>query len=231
MNAPLTLVPTPIGNLDDITLRALKTLEAASVILCEDTRHSGKLLAHHNISTPTRAFHQHNEHKVTDGIIERLKSGEQMALISDAGTPGISDPGYLLLRACLENGIEVECLPGPTAIIPAVVVSGLPCDRFVYLGFPPQKKGRQTFWQELEEEGRTMVMYESPHRIEKAINEAAATFGEDRTAVVARELTKLHETFHRGTLAELKEEVKNGFKGEIVLVIEGKSHFEKRMKR
>ncbi len=227
----LTLVPTPIGNLDDITLRALKVLEAANTVLCEDTRHSGKLLAHHGISAPTRAFHQHNEHKVTEALITRLQQGEHMALISDAGTPGISDPGYLLVRACIEHDIEVECLPGPTAMIPAVVVSGLPSERFVYLGFPPQKKGRQTFWQELTEEKRTMVMYESPHRIEKALKEACEVFGEERQAVVVRELTKLHESFHRATLAELADQAQQGFKGEIVLIIEGKAHFEKRHKK
>lgn len=227
----LSLVPTPIGNLDDITLRAISTLKSVDVILCEDTRHSAKLLQHHGIANQLRPFHQHNEHKVTDAIVSQLQSGQNMALITDAGTPGISDPGYLLVRACIENNVDVECLPGATAVIPAIVGSGLPSEKYVYLGFPPQKKGRQTFWQELATEERTMVMYESPHRIQKALKEASEVFGEDRKAVVVRELSKLHETYHRNTLKELFEMgEKQAFKGEIVLVIEGSNHFEKRQK-
>jgi 16S rRNA (cytidine1402-2'-O)-methyltransferase len=227
----LTLVPTPIGNLDDITLRAIKVLQSADLILCEDTRHSSRLLKHHGISNQLRAFHQHNEHKVTDSLVEQISAGTSMALITDAGTPGISDPGYLLVRACIESNVVVECLPGATAIIPAIVGSGLPSEKYVYLGFPPQKKGRQTFWQELAEESRTMVMYESPHRILKALKEAIEVFGPDRKAVVVRELTKIHETFHRETLANLLViGQEKAFKGEIVLVIEGLAHFDKRNK-
>jgi 16S rRNA (cytidine1402-2'-O)-methyltransferase len=227
----LTLVPTPIGNLDDITLRAIKVLQSVDLILCEDTRHSSRLLQHHGISNQLRAFHQHNEHKVTDSLVEQIKSGTSMALITDAGTPGISDPGYLLVRACIDSDVQVECLPGATAIIPAIVGSGLPSEKYVYLGFPPQKKGRQTFWHELAEEPRTMVMYESPHRILKALKEAAEVFGTERKAVVVRELTKMFESFHRHTLGELIElGEKQAFKGEIVLVIEGLQHFEKQNK-
>lgn len=227
----LTLVPTPIGNLDDITLRALNVLKTCDLILCEDTRHSGKLLAHHGISNTLQSFHQHNEHKVTENYVHQIQSGKHIALISDAGTPGISDAGYLLVRACIKQEVQVECLPGASAIIPAVVASGLPSEKFVYLGFPPQKKGRQTFWQSLAEEERTMVLYESPHRIQKALREAAEVFGSERQACVARELTKIHESYHRGTLAELHALGESqAYKGEIALVIEGKSHQRKRDK-
>ena len=226
----LILVPTPIGNLDDITLRALNVLRSADAILCEDTRHSARLFAHHSINTATQAFHQHNEHMVTPAVIERLRQGQKLAMVSDAGTPGISDAGYLLVRECIRNGIAVECLPGATAIIPAVVVSGLPSDKFVYLGFPPQKKGRKTFWDALVHEAHTMVMYESPHRIKKALNEAREALGGERQAVVVRELTKIHESYHRGNLEALCELAQTGLKGEIVLVIEGSAHYEKRMK-
>ena len=222
MAGKLTLVPTPIGNLDDITLRALKVLTDCNTILCEDTRHSGKLLKHHGISNKLQPFHQHNEHKITRSLIQKMESGEHLALITDAGTPGISDPGYLLVRASIEANIQVECLPGATALVPAIVGSGFACEKFVYLGFPPQKKGRQTFWLSLAEEQRTMVMYESPHRILKALKEASEVFGPDRRACVVRELTKMFETYHRGTLSELLLEGEtNKYKGEIVLVIEG----------
>jgi len=218
----LILVPTPIGNLDDITLRAIKVLKEVDLILCEDTRHSGKLLQHHGISNKLVPFHQHNEHKVTASLIDQIKSGTRMALITDAGTPGISDPGFLLVRAAIEQNIPVEVLPGATAVIPALVGSGFSSERYVYLGFPPQKKGRQTFWLSLAEEQRTMVMYESPHRILKALKEASEVFGPDRRACVVRELTKMFETYHRGTLSELLLEGEaNKYKGEIVLVIEG----------
>lgn len=228
----LTLVPTPIGNLEDITLRAINVLKSADLILCEDTRHSAKLLQHLGISNQLRSFHQHNEHKVTDGLVEQIQSGTHIALITDAGTPGISDPGYLLVRACIEKDVQVECLPGATAIIPAIVGSGLPSEKYVYLGFPPQKKGRQTFWKELAVEPRTMVMYESPHRIQKALKEAAEFLGEDRNAVVVRELTKVYETYHRNTLVELfNQGEQQPYKGEIVLVIEGFEHFTKRQKQ
>jgi len=228
----LTLVPTPIGNLDDITIRALNTLREADAILCEDTRHTMKLIKHHDVSNKLIAFHQHNEHKITERLVEEMKAGTNYALVSDAGTPGISDPGYLLSRACIEADVQVTVLPGPTAVIPAVVGSGMACEKYVYLGFPPQKKGRQTFWSTLSEETRTMVMYESPHRIAKALREAAEIFGEDRNACVARELSKIHETYHRGSLSELKAHAESTpFKGEIVLVIEGLAQFEKRTKK
>ncbi len=218
----LILVPTPIGNLDDITLRAIKVLKEVDLILCEDTRHSGKLLQHHGISNKLVPFHQHNEHKVTASLIDQIKSGTRMALITDAGTPGISDPGFLLVRAAIEQNIPVEVLPGATAVIPALVGSGFSSERYVYLGFPPQKKGRQTFWLSLAQEQRTMVMYESPHRILKALKETSEVFGPDRRACVVRELTKMFETYHRGTLSELLLEGEtNKYKGEIVLVIEG----------
>ena len=218
----LILVPTPIGNLDDITLRAIKVLKEVDLILCEDTRHSGKLLQHHGISNKLVPFHQHNEHKVTANLIDQIKSGTRMALITDAGTPGISDPGFLLVRAAIEQNIPVEVLPGATAVIPALVGSGFSSERYVYLGFPPQKKGRQTFWLSLAQEQRTMVMYESPHRILKALKETSEVFGPDRRACVVRELTKMFETYHRGTLSELLlEGESNKYKGEIVLVIEG----------
>lgn len=231
MSGKLTLIPTPIGNLDDITLRALQVLKSADAILCEDTRHSGKLLAHHGISNKLIAFHQHNEHKVTDRLVEQLETGTHFTLITDAGTPGISDPGFLLVRACVEKDIPLEVLPGATAFVPALVGSGFSSEKFVYLGFPPQKKGRQTFWVELTDEPKTMVMYESPHRINKALKEAIATFGSDRNACVVRELTKVYETYHRGTLEDLLAwGEQTPYKGEIVLVIEGKHQFDKRQK-
>lgn len=222
MSGKLTLVPTPIGNLDDITLRAIKVLGMVDAILCEDTRHSGKLIQHHGIGNKLQPFHQHNEHKVTERLVGDMQTGTHYALITDAGTPGISDPGFLLVRACIEANIAVECLPGATAFVPAIVGSGFACEKFIYLGFPPQKKGRQTFWLSLAEEQRTMVMYESPHRILKALKEASEVFGSDRRACVVRELTKMFETYHRGTLAELQLEGEaTKYKGEIVLVIEG----------
>lgn len=227
----LILVPTPIGNLDDITLRAIKVLSEVDLILCEDTRHSGKLLQHHGISNKLVPFHQHNEHKITANLIDQLKSGTRMALITDAGTPGISDPGFLLVRAAIEEDIKLEVLPGATAVIPALVGSGFSSERYVYLGFPPQKKGRQTFWKELADIEYTMVMYESPHRILKALKEAADIFGADRQACIVRELTKMFETYHRGTLETLiAAGEETPYKGEIVLLIEGKSQAEKRKK-
>ena len=231
MAGKLTLVPTPIGNLDDITLRAIKVLGETDAILCEDTRHSGKLLAHLSISNKLQPFHQHNEHKVIDRLVSDLQAGTNYALITDAGTPGISDPGFLLVRACIEANIQVEVLPGATAIIPALVGSGFSSEKYVYLGFPPQKKGRQTFWKELADEAKTMVMYESPHRINKALKEALETFGAERHACVAREISKLYENYHRGTTQELLSiGEEKAYKGEIVLLIEGKNQFEKRMK-
>ena len=219
----LFLVPTPIGNLGDITLRALETLKNADLILCEDTRTSGKLLKHFEISKPLFPYHQHNEHRVLPVIIDKLKSGENIALITDAGTPGISDPGFLLLRACVQEGIPVESLPGATAFVPALVQSGLPSNSFVFEGFLPLKKGRQTKLKELAEEKRTIVIYESPHRILKSLIEFQEYFGADRKAALSREITKLYEETVRGTLTELvKHFTDHPAKGEIVLVIEGK---------
>lgn len=218
----LYIVPTPIGNLGDITLRALEVLKGVDLILAEDTRTSGKLLSHYGISTPRRSYHMHNEHRVAAGIVEELAKGASMALISDAGTPGISDPGFLLVRAGLEAGIRVECLPGATALIPALVASGYPSDRFVFEGFLPQKKGRQTRLQALAEESRTMVFYESPHKLLKTLEQFEATFGKQRPVSVSRELTKLYEETVRGTLEEVLAHFrKHPPKGEFVLVVAG----------
>lgn len=231
MGGKISLVPTPIGNLDDVTIRAINTLREVDCILCEDTRHTGKLLSHHGISNRLQSFHQHNEHKVLDRIVSEISAGKHYALVSDAGTPGISDPGYLLVRSCIDSGVKVEVLPGATALIPALVGSGFSSEKYIYLGFPPQKKGRQTFWTTLADEPKTMVLYESPHRILKALNEAKSTFGEDRLACVVREISKLHETYHRGTLLGLAMECEaSPYKGEIVLVIEGQSQYDKRQK-
>lgn len=222
--ASLFLVPTPIGNLEDITLRAIRILKSVDVILAEDTRTSGKLLKHLEIDTKQQSYHIFNEHQTLQTIVERLKAGEKMALITDAGTPAISDPGFLLVRACLAEGVPVECLPGPTALIPALVQSGLPADRFVFEGFLPHKKGRLTRLKQLAEEKRTMVLYESPHRLVKALQQFAEHCGESRRASVSRELTKLYEETVNGTLSELIEYFsKSKVKGEIVVVIEGKA--------
>ncbi len=219
----LYLVPTPIGNLDDMTFRAVKVLQEVDVILAEDTRTSGKLLKHFEISTPMRSFHMHNEHKMLDRIIERLKSGETMALISDAGTPAISDPGFLITRACIENDIEVDCLPGATAFVPALVNSGLPNDKFIFEGFLPVKKGRQTRLKILSEEERTMIFYESPHKLIKTLTQFAEYFGEERQVSVSRELTKLYEETIRGTVKEVLNHFENKApKGEFVVVVEGR---------
>ncbi len=203
-NPKLFLVPTPIGNLEDMTFRAIKVLKEADVILAEDTRTSGKLLKHFSIDTPMLSHHMHNEHKMVDRIIDRIKSGERFALISDAGTPAISDPGFLLVRACIEGGIEVECLPGATAFVPALVNSGFPNDRFVFEGFLPVKKGRQTRLQQLSEESRTIVLYESPHKLVKTLLHLEEYCGENRRASGSRVLTKLFEETRSGTLRELK---------------------------
>ncbi|MEM9676101.1 MAG: 16S rRNA (cytidine(1402)-2'-O)-methyltransferase [Bacteroidota bacterium] len=220
--ATLFLIPTPIGNLEDITLRALRILKEVDVILAEDTRTSGKLLKHFDISTPMQSYHAFNEHRAVEGLVQRLAS-ERMALVSDAGTPAISDPGFLLVRECVAQGIAVECLPGPTALIPALVNSGLPADRFIFEGFLPHKKGRQTRLKQLAEESRTIVLYESPHRLVKALGQLAEHLGEDRQASVSRELTKLHEETQRDTLRELANYYANStVKGEIVIVVEGK---------
>lgn len=220
----LYLVPTPIGNLEDITLRSIRILKEVDTILAEDTRVSKRLLSHLEISKPVHSFHSHNEHKVVSKIIERLKSGETIALVSDAGTPGISDPGFLLARECVNEGIKMECLPGATAFVPALVVSGLPCDKFFFEGFLPHKKGRQTRLKYLAELPATFILYESPFRLVKCLKELAEHCGEDRQACVCRELTKLFEEKTTDTLANLiqKYDTEKKVKGEIVIVISGK---------
>jgi len=218
----LYIVPTPIGNLKDMTFRAVEVLEQVDLILAEDTRTSGKLLKHFEITTQMHSHHMHNEHKTTEGIVKRIQSGETVALISDAGTPAISDPGFLLTRACVEAGIEVDCLPGATAFVPALVNSGLPNDKFVFEGFLPVKKGRQTRLTILAEETRTMVFYESPHKLVKTLGHFASYFGEDRNVSVSRELTKLHEETVRGTMTEvLQHFTQKPPKGELVVVVDG----------
>ncbi|MFA9195069.1 16S rRNA (cytidine(1402)-2'-O)-methyltransferase [Flavobacterium sp. FBOR7N2.3] len=220
----LYIVPTPIGNLEDMTFRAIRILKEADLILAEDTRTSGKLLKHFEISTHMHSHHMHNEHKTIENVISRLKAGENIALISDAGTPAISDPGFLLTRACVENGIAVECLPGATAFVPALVNSGLPNDKFVFEGFLPEKKGRQTRYLELAEETRTMILYVSPHKLVKTLAEFVTYFGEDRQICVSRELSKLHEENRRGTAKEvLAHFEKTAPRGEIVVVVAGKT--------
>jgi len=220
----LFLVPTPIGNLEDITLRAIRILEESDLILAEDTRTSGKLLKHLNVSTNMQSFHMHNEHKVLKKIIEKLKMGSQIALISDAGTPGISDPGFLLVRACVEEGIGTECLPGATALIPALVQSGFPSDRFIFEGFLPPKKGRQTRLKLWAEESKTIVFYESPHKIAKTLLQLQEFVGGDRRISVSRELSKKFEETVRGTVNELVVHFNEKTpKGEFVVVLEGKS--------
>jgi 16S rRNA (cytidine1402-2'-O)-methyltransferase len=219
----LYLVPTPIGNLEDITLRAIRILKEVDLILAEDTRTSGKLLQHFDITTQMHSHHMHNEHKSIANLISKLKGGATLALISDAGTPAISDPGFLLTRACLENDIAVECLPGATAFVPALVNSGLPNDKFVFEGFLPVKKGRQTRLKLLAEESRTIIFYESPHKLLKTLSNFVAYFGADRPLAVSRELTKLYEETVRGTAAEvLKYYTEKPPKGEIVIVVGGK---------
>lgn len=219
----LYIVPTPIGNLEDMTLRAIRILKEADLILAEDTRTSGKLLKHFEINTHMHSHHMHNEHKTIENLLARLKAGETIALISDAGTPAISDPGFLLTRACVENGVAVECLPGATAFVPALVNSGLPNDRFIFEGFLPEKKGRQTRFLELAEETRTMILYVSPHKLVKTLAEFITYFGEDRPICVSRELSKLHEENRRGTAREvLTHFEKTAPRGEIVVVVGGK---------
>ena len=220
----LYIIPTPIGNLEDITLRSLRILKEVDLILAEDTRTSSKLLRHYEISKPLLSHHKFNEHKTADKIKEKIEAGEDVALISDAGTPGISDPGFLLVRTCVEADIEVECLPGATAFVPALVNSGLPCDRFAFEGFLPPKKGRQKKLTSLETEERTMVFYESPYRLVKTLEQLAEHLGGDRNASVSRELTKIHEENARGTLDSLIEHFKSKtVKGEIVVVVQGAS--------
>jgi len=221
----LYIVPTPIGNLEDMTFRAVTILQEVDLILAEDTRTSGKLLKHFKIMTQMQSHHMHNEHKMVNRIVERLKSGEIIALISDAGTPAISDPGFLLTRACIQNDIEVECLPGATAFVPALVNSGLPNDKFVFEGFLPVKKGRQTRLKLLSEEERTLIFYESPHKLLKTLRQFAEYFGEERLISVSRELTKMYEETVRGTIAEVLAYFENKApKGEFVVVVSGKKH-------
>ena len=220
----LYIVPTPIGNLEDITLRAITVLKSVDLILAEDTRISGKLLKHFEIGTQMHSHHMHNEHKTVQGIIQKLKSGTTIALISDAGTPAISDPGFLLTRACVENNIPVDCLPGATAFVPALVNSGLPNDKFVFEGFLPVKKGRQTRLLLLAEEPRTIILYESPHKLIKTLSQICEYFGQERQVSVSRELTKLFEETQRGTAKSILEHYTNRSpKGEIVIIIAGKS--------
>ena len=219
----LFLVPTPIGNLEDITFRSIRILNEVDLILAEDTRTSGKLLKHFDIKSPMQSFHMYNEHKVLDKMVDKLKVGIKIALISDAGTPGISDPGFLLVRACLEEGIETECLPGATALIPAIVQSGFPTDRFIFEGFLPPKKGRQTRFKQWSEETRTIVFYESPHKIVKTLSQLQEFVGGDRRLSVSRELSKKFEETVRGTINELILHFTNKApKGEFVIVLEGK---------
>ena len=218
----LYVIATPIGNLGDITFRAVEILKSVDLVLAEDTRTSGILLKHYGISRTLQSFHNFNEHKIVGNLVERLKKGERMALISDAGTPGISDPGFLIVRACVQAGLKVECPPGATALIPALVKSGLPSDRFVFEGFLPLKKGRQSLLKQLAEEERTMIFYESPYRLAKTLQQFVEYFGSDRQASVSRELTKIFEETRNGTLEELAAHFKNEVKGEIVIVVGGK---------
>lgn len=218
----LYLVPTPLGNLQDITLRALETLKSVDLILCEDTRTSQKLLQHYQIQKPLTPFHQHNEHRVTNHLVDQLQAGKKMALITDAGTPGISDPGFLLVRACIRSQIPLICLPGPTAFVPALVMSGLPNHRFCFEGFLPVKKGRQTLLKQLAQEPRTIILYESPVRLVKTLTEIGSFFGNTRRASVSREISKMFEETQRGSIEALIEHyTQHPPKGELVIVVEG----------
>lgn len=222
MAGKLYIVPTPVGNLEDMTFRAIRILKEADLILAEDTRTSGVLLKHFEITTPMRSHHKFNEHQTSTELVNLIEAGNNIALISDAGTPGISDPGFMLSRECRRAGIDVECLPGATAFVPALVSSGLPCDRFVFEGFLPVKKGRQTRLKELAADSRTTVIYESPKRLARTLRQLTEFFGAERQGAVCREISKLHETIHKGTLGELSEHFEmNQAKGEIVIVIEG----------
>ena len=222
MNGKLYIVPTPVGNLDDMTFRAIRVLQEADLILAEDTRTSGILLKHFDIKNNMKSHHKFNEHRTVQWLTERILAGQTVALISDAGTPGISDPGFLLVRSCVQSGVEVQCLPGATAFVPALVASGLPCDHFCFEGFLPQKKGRATRLQQLASEPRTLVFYESPYRLVKTLTQLAEVFGAERQASVSREISKVHEETVRGTLAELVQHfTDNAPRGEIVLVVAG----------
>ena len=221
--AKLILVPTPIGNLEDITLRSIRILSETELIFAEDTRVTKKLLNHLGIQKTVYPFHAHNEHKILQSVLDKIKQNETTVLVSDAGTPGISDPGFLLIRACIEADIKVECLPGPTALIPALVASGFPCDRFCFEGFLPHKKGRQSKLIQLSQEERTIILYESPHRLVKCLAQIAEFFGENRKVCVVRELSKIYEEYQRGEAIEVKKHYENHPpKGEIVLIIQGK---------
>ncbi len=223
LRASLTLVPTPIGNLGDITYRAVEILKEADVVLAEDTRTSSTLLRHYGIERKLQSFHIFNEHQALHGLIARMKQGEKMALVSDAGTPGIADPGFLLVRECLREELSVECLPGPNAFLPALIKSGFPTDRFVFEGFLPHKKGRQTMLKMLAEEPRTIILYESPHRLVKTLEQVSEFFGPERMVSVSRELTKLHEETRTGAVAEVLAHFNTTPpRGEIVLIIDGK---------
>lgn len=223
MSGKLTIVPTPIGNLGDITLRALEVLQQADALLAEDTRTTRVLMQKHGITKPVQSYHAHNEHYITDVLVRRMLDGAHLALVSDAGTPGISDPGFLLARACIQAGVEVDCLPGPTAFVPALVMSGFPCDRFVFEGFLPQKKGRQTRIMALAEESRTVVLYESPHRLLKTLTQLSDALGPKRPAAVVREISKIHQEVLRSDLGELVAHFTSQQpRGEIVIIISGK---------
>lgn len=218
----LTIVPTPVGNLEDITARALRVLREASFVLAEDTRTTSNLFKHFGIETRLMSYHKFNEHNIVDNIVSRIAAGEEVALVSDAGTPAISDPGYLIVRKCIDEGIEVQCLPGATAFVPALVSSGLPNDKFCFEGFLPHKKGRQTAIQALAEEQRTMIFYESPFRLAKTLEQLAEVFGKERRACVSREISKIYEEHRRGTLEELIIHfTETPPKGEIVIIVEG----------
>lgn len=220
----LYLVPTPVGNLEDMTFRAVNVLKSVDCILAEDTRTSAVLMKHYGIATPLVSHHKFNEHKTSESVAERILGGQDIALVTDAGTPGISDPGFLLVRTCVEKGVDVECLPGATAFVPALVNSGLPCERFTFEGFLPQKKGKNKKVQDLAEEERTMIFYESPFRLVKTLELFAQYFGEERQASVSREISKLHEENFRGTLRDCIEHFsQKDVKGEIVIVVEGKN--------
>lgn len=221
--AKLYVIPTPIGNLDDITIRAIKTLEFVDIILCEDTRRSQKLLSHLGIKSKLKSHHKFNEHKQVSNIVNKIKSGINIGVISDAGTPGISDPGFLLVRSCLNSNIDIECLPGPTALIPALIISGLPMEKFVFEGFLPTKKGRKTKLQNLSTETRTMIFFESPHKLTKTLIDFQNTFGSERNISVSREITKMYEHTLRGKINEILEKLQNKKnKGEFVIVVDGK---------
>ena len=218
----LVLIPSPIGNLSDITKRAIEEIENSDLIFCEDTRHTVKLLNHLEIKKTLKSYHKFNEHKIVESIINKLKNGCRVGLISDAGTPGISDPGYLIVKKCIEHNIEVECLPGPTALIPALVISGLPCERFTFEGFLPVKKGRKTRLEELSIEKRTMIFYESPHKLIKTLNDFSKAFGSEREVSITKEISKVFELTFRGKIVEVIEQInETKIKGELVIVVAG----------